>query len=1247
MAQQEAPYNFPSGSQVYTKAEVDELRADLLAKIAAVDNARIEDNTPTAVSVVCKPSQSSTIDFAEHKTYVLTQDDTSNYSVDYALNVNVTLNPVEGSINTVIFINKKTGGKGTLSFINGQIYSTANKPVKSAIFDIRPDYGAQVFDFIRYAGITLVNQRVNADSNSAVEHWIATDAFVPTMKAFKASMGSYIPEKNAADKFNLSGDVIPIDRNSATPNLTPISTELLKKADFVYASVKPVLYRYNNTIPVGNQYNTLQLTTKTGYNKNSAISIHLQGQVLDSSSDAAVVRTVEFDGVLIPEHTESTHKWIFSVTNSNGYFDAVKIDGIPDGGTIVISLRLKQPVSKMWTPSIEMQIEEIHDTEYGITLPENEITSRNLYANASGLWLTGYTQEVYSTINIDAKIDKEAVGAEKTIVQKVTVDLNDADGLTITQKKGNINTYVQFDQTDVIPIATSSTPGIMSTALHDELKTATSDIADHQTQINDRVTTTVFDALATRVTTNEGNIDTLENDVDDLDTNKVDKLADHALMSDHQKDEVTKLENRDASYIGTATTPGFVKSDNSTDRSILVDADGNMIVNKAHIGTVDSVNGIGPDASHNVGIFKRILDQHQFDLMMANPALVEDGIIYIYDDDNGKDPYGGGTYAFGGNPNFYKSNFVGVFTSEAEMPQLTGSQFAKVADNGIWYMYFCVNDTISRTYWTEDFEIENDDTFGTIYIDDDGSGRLNGLLDSSSRYAFLSSNGRYNFPSKLISDNFKTEIDINGGMKILERDGQRAMLKHGDDEHPTQIVNEAFLVTKLLELKNEIVGGAVIAPPVPGNFDVQINGNKFDVTWTGPTSGFPGYVYKVYAKVVPSIHGITFVDADEVVESTTNSAEWSPQGGIVEGVLYAFNIRAHYNLYSQWATTIVKEKVAPNVAPTANAGTDQQIYTPASSVTLDATGSSDIDGTIVAYEWTKIAGPSGVTITNPTNATTTVTGLVEGTYTFHLTVTDDKGDTGTDEIDVIVAVPNVEPNAVAGADQQIYTPATSTSLDGSGSFDTDGSISAYAWTQTAGPNTATIASPAQATTNVSGLIVGTYTFKLTITDNKGATDEDEVDVVVAVPFTFTPAEFIAGIEGSSLMTAEDVIDVLDPVVPVAETINTYDYSITTNSLIIVGMKFDTDDEIILTGTPTAGQKLIAVTPAIASLTHEIVTTGDSRSMLLVEVTAGTTLTIDTTDVEFSVQSTKFLKNPLALQYLISTTSVPEGSTVTF
>jgi hypothetical protein len=90
-----------------------------------------------------------------------------------------------------------------------------------------------------------------------------------------------------------------------------------------------------------------------------------------------------------------------------------------------------------------------------------------------------------------------------------------------------------------------------------------------------------------------------------------------------------------------------------------------------------------------------------------------------------------------------------------------------------------------------------------------------------------------------------------------------------------------------------------------------------------------------------------------------------------------------------------------NQSPIANAGFDTTIISPVSTATLRGNLSSDPDGTISTYAWTRVSGTGG-TITSPAAATTTVTGLSVGTYVYQLTVTDNNGAQATDQVVVTV-----------------------------------------------------------------------------------------------------------------------------------------------------------------------------------------------------------------------------------------------------
>lgn len=195
-----------------------------------------------------------------------------------------------------------------------------------------------------------------------------------------------------------------------------------------------------------------------------------------------------------------------------------------------------------------------------------------------------------------------------------------------------------------------------------------------------------------------------------------------------------------------------------------------------------------------------------------------------------------------------------------------------------------------------------------------------------------------------------------------------------------------------------------------------------------------------------------------------------------------------------------------NKLPLVNAGNDLYVYEPQNSVTLKGSA-SDPDGVLVSKKWKQLDGPKTLNIVSPNNLTTEVTGLnVLGNYEFELSVEDDKGDIVTDRINVSLnPFNNLLPVVSAGLDVNIQAPTTSASIMALAA-DSDGTIAGYLWSQNSGPSTAVLSNANSQTVNISGLSLGTYEFKITVTDNKGATSFDLVKVIVdpaAIARTFT------------------------------------------------------------------------------------------------------------------------------------------------
>jgi len=218
--------------------------------------------------------------------------------------------------------------------------------------------------------------------------------------------------------------------------------------------------------------------------------------------------------------------------------------------------------------------------------------------------------------------------------------------------------------------------------------------------------------------------------------------------------------------------------------------------------------------------------------------------------------------------------------------------------------------------------------------------------------------------------------------------------------------------------------------------------------------------------------------------------------GLVAGI-YTFRITVTDNNNATSFSEVIINVIQGNQSPSSNAGTDQILTLPTNSTILAGTG-IDPDGTVIGYSWTKVSGPAAA-LTNTNSATLTVTSMLQGTYVFSLVVTDNNGATGSDL--VVVAVndaptgPNELPLALAGGNISFSLPTNLVNLYGAG-FDPDGTIVSYAWTKASG-GSATLTNTDKPTLTVTNLQTGQYTFRLTVTDNIGAIDEDIAIVTIS------------------------------------------------------------------------------------------------------------------------------------------------------
>jgi hypothetical protein len=183
-----------------------------------------------------------------------------------------------------------------------------------------------------------------------------------------------------------------------------------------------------------------------------------------------------------------------------------------------------------------------------------------------------------------------------------------------------------------------------------------------------------------------------------------------------------------------------------------------------------------------------------------------------------------------------------------------------------------------------------------------------------------------------------------------------------------------------------------------------------------------------------------------------------------------------------------------NSAPVAEAGPDQTVNV-GTTARLDGSGSRDVDGDALTYEWVLLTVPAGSTaaLSDPTAANPTFAVDRAGDYVVQLVVNDGTRDSAPDV--VVIHTLNSQPVAEAGSAQTV-TVGETVQLDGRASGDADRNPVGYRW--------ALIVLPEGSTAALSDVTVaqptfvadrrGTYVAQLIVTDGTVESTPDTVAI---------------------------------------------------------------------------------------------------------------------------------------------------------
>lgn len=213
-----------------------------------------------------------------------------------------------------------------------------------------------------------------------------------------------------------------------------------------------------------------------------------------------------------------------------------------------------------------------------------------------------------------------------------------------------------------------------------------------------------------------------------------------------------------------------------------------------------------------------------------------------------------------------------------------------------------------------------------------------------------------------------------------------------------------------------------------------------------------------------------------------------------------------------------------NSPPVADAGADRSVAL-GSLVTLDGSGSMDIDGDPLTYSWSLSSVPAGSTaaLSDATTLNPSFVVDVPGNFVAQLIVNDGIVNSAPDS--VVISTMNTKPVADAGDDQTVFEGET-VLLDGSASSDADGDNLTFDWTLTVSPTTSTafLVDADTASPTFVADVAGLFVAQLIVSDGSLDSDPDTSSVTVEV---YVPLDS----DGDGLTDDEELALGTDPYLP--------------------------------------------------------------------------------------------------------------------
>ncbi len=341
----------------------------------------------------------------------------------------------------------------------------------------------------------------------------------------------------------------------------------------------------------------------------------------------------------------------------------------------------------------------------------------------------------------------------------------------------------------------------------------------------------------------------------------------------------------------------------------------------------------------------------------------------------------------------------------------------------------------------------------------------------------------------------KAKHFINHYLKILSKKHKQKNKHKHDRIDPTVNVLLSTAAKSIKKQIQQLINGQIgnQTPVANAGLDQSVESGQM-VTLDGSTSSDPDSDALAYSWTINSQPAGSNIELKADYSVTPFFIPMIPGVYSIQLVVTDLEI-------SSLPDSVIINVSAGNTLPLADAGVDQTASV-GDNITLDGTGSNDVDGDSLAFNWSLTTKPLGsaAQLSDFTTIMPTFTVDLAGLYLAELTVHDGLVNSGADIVSINVEDLNTLPLANAGPDQSVLSQQL-VSLSGSGSSDVDGDPLSWFWTIISKPlgsrallNDEVVANPSFVTD-----LEGQYIVQLVVNDGQDDSTPDSVIINAATP----------------------------------------------------------------------------------------------------------------------------------------------------